>query len=74
MGMSIRGVLVCIGTRGTCASKVLGIEGLPAIPVLTMGPKVGIRGVPEPEAVTRGWGGMAETDGTDEGPAAGATV
>ncbi len=39
-----------------------------------MGPKVGIRGVPEPEAVTRGWGGMAETDGTDEGPAAGATV
>ncbi len=54
-------------TRGTCASEVLDI---PAVPVLTTGPEVGLRGVPEPEAEMVGIEGG--TDGeTDEGPAVG---
>ncbi len=51
-----------MGTRGTCASEVLGI---PAVPVLTTGPEVGLR---RPEAEIDEGG----TDGeTDEGPAVG---
>ena len=58
-------------TRGTCASEVLDI---PAVPVLTTGPEVGLRGVPEPEAEMVGIDGGIDggTDGeTDEGPAVG---
>ena len=54
-------------TRGTCASEVLDI---PAVPVLTTGPEVGLRGVPEPEVEMVGIEGG--TDGeTDEGTAVG---
>ncbi len=58
-----------MGTRGTCASEVLGI---PAVPVLTTGPEVGLRRVPEPEAEIDEGGTDGETDGeTNEGPAVG---